>query len=439
MRTTRIWLTGLPIGLFIAFAVATVPAAAASVTTERTTVSSSGEQGNGGSFQESPSTFSRDGRFLTFDSEASNLVSGDTNGLSDAFVRDRSTGQNTRVSVSSTGEQGNDHSFDAATADGNLVAFDSFASNLVPGDTNRDEDVFVRNLTTGETTRVSLTSDGKQGQGQSFFPAISDDGRLLLFDSVARLVPEDTNRRFDVYAHDLLTGTTTLVSTSSTGGLANDDSFNDGAPSSDDRFVAFNSFASNLVPGDTNGALDVFVHDLVSGQTTRVSVSSSGEEGDGDSGAPVISANGRFVVFSSRAENLVRNDSNGVGDCFVRDLKTGKTTLVSRSSTGEEGNVRSQGSNGISGDGRFVVYQSFASNLVPNDTNGARDIFLTDRETGETIRVSISTSGAQADHNSFNATISRDAAWVGFSSDATNLVPEDTNGAADGFVRGPFG
>jgi hypothetical protein len=436
MRTTRIW---LPVGLFIAFAVATVPAAAASVTTERTTVSSSGEQGNGGSFQESPSTFSRDGQFLTFDSEASNLVSGDTNGLSDAFVRDRSTGQNTRVSVSSTGEQGNDHSFDVATADGNLVAFDSFASNLVPGDTNRDEDVFVRNLTTGETTRVSLTSDGKQGHGQSFFPAISDDGRLLLFDSVARLVPEDTNRRFDVYAHDLLTGTTTLVSTSSTGGLANDDSFNDGAPSSDDRFLAFNSFASNLVPGDTNGALDVFVHDLVSGQTTRVSVSSSGEQGDGDSGAPVISANGRFVVFSSRADNLVRNDSNGVGDTFVRDLKSGKTTLVSRSSTGEEGNVRSQGSNGISGDGRFVVYQSFASNLVPGDTNGARDIFLSDRETGETIRVSISTSGAQADHNSFNATISRDAAWVGFSSDATNLVPEDTNGAADGFVRGPFG
>src|SRR5512133_470925 len=439
MRTARNWLAGVPIGLVIALAVATVPAGAASVTTERTTVSSSGEQGNGDSFQESPSTFSPDGRFVTFDSEASNLVSGDTNGFSDAFVRDRSTGQTTRVSVSSTGEQGNDESFDAVSADGNLVAFDSFASNLVPGDTNRDQDVFVRNLTTGETTRVSLTADGKQGQGQSFFPAISDDGQLLLFDSNARLVPEDTNRHFDAYAHDLVTGKTTLVSTSSAGGLGNGDSFNDSAPSSDHRFVAFNSDASNLVPGDTNGALDVFVHDLVSGQTTRVSVSSSGQQGDGNSDyVPVISANGRFVAFSSAADNLVRNDTNGFPDCFVHDLKTGKTTLVSKSSTGEQGNDFSRGSKGISGDGRFVAYQSFASNLVPGDTNGTRDIFLTDRETAETVRVNVSTAGAQADATSLGTTISENGVWVGFTSDATNLVPGDTNGALDGFVRGPF-
>jgi hypothetical protein len=440
MRTTRIWLTGLPVGLVIAFAVATVPAGAASVTTERTTVSSSGEQGNGTSFQEGPSGLSPDGRFVTFDSEASNLVSGDTNGFIDAFVRDLSTGQTTRVSVSSTGEQGNDESNDPVSVDGNLVAFDSFASNLVAGDTNRDQDVFVRNLTTGETTRVSLTSDGKQGQGQSFFPSLSDDGRLLLFDSVARLVPEDTNKHFDVYAHDLVTGKTTLVSTTSAGGLGDGDSFDDAAPSADHRFVTFNSDATNLVPGDTNGALDVFVHDLVTGQTTRVSVSSSGEQGDGNSDyVPVISANGRFVAFSSAADNLVRNDTNGFPDLFVRDLKTGKTTLLSKSPTGDEGNNISRGNKGISSDGRFVAYQSFASNLVPGDTNGTRDIFLTDRETGQTVRVNVSTAGAQADGPSFNTSLSEDGAWVGFSSDATNLVPEDTNGASDGFVRGPFG
>ncbi len=440
---------GVPISLVIALAVvlwAALPAGATSLTTELISVSSSGQQGNGDSFP-TQGSINPDGRFVVFCSLASNLVPGDTNEAFDVFRRDRSTAQTIRVSVSSTGEQGNDFSCDpAVSADGNLVAFDSDASNLVPGDTNRNTDVFVHDVATGETIRVSVTSSGKQAQGDSFGPVISDDGQLVVFTSSARLVPGDTNRRLDVYAHDLLTGQTTLVSVSSTGGLGNDDSFTDGPTIANDRLVTFPSFASNLVPGDTNGALDVFLHDLVTGQTTRVSVSSSGQQGDGDSFAPRLSANGRFVAFSSGADNLVRHDSNGFADCFVRDLKTGKTTLVSVSSTGEQGNDNSLSSKGISADGRFVAYRSFASNLVPGDTDGGPDAFLFDRSTGQTVLASVSASGEQGVYptpdGSYNVSISEDGAWVLFGSVATNFVPGgDGNGPDNGdtYVRGPFG
>jgi len=192
--------------------------------------------------------------------------------------------------------------------------------------------------------------------------------------------------------------------------------------------------------------LDVFLHDLVSGQTTRVSVSSSGQQGDGDSFGSRLSANGRVVAFSSNADNLVRNDTNGTADAFVRDLKTGKTTLVSVSSTGEQGNDFNCCSKGISADGRFVAYRSFASNLVPGDTDGGPDVFLFDRSTGQTVMASVGANGEQGVYptpdGSYNAAISEDGAWVLFGSVATNFPPGgDMNGPENGdtYVRGPFG
>jgi len=429
-----------------------IPAGAASLTTEMVSVSSGGEQGNGDSFPSTgPTSISPNGQFVVFASSADNLVAGDTNEHFDVFRRDRSSGQTVRVSVTSSGQQGNGDSGFSGTfsisADGNLVAFDSETSNLVPGDTNRLPDVFVHDVATGETTRVSVTSSGRQAQGESFGPAISDDGRLVLFNSGARLLPEDTNRRLDVYAHDLVTGQIRLVSVSSTGQLGNDDSFVEGTPSADDRLVAFTSFASNLVPADTNDALDSLVHDLATGLTTRVSVSSSGQQGDSDSFQAHISADGRFVAFSSDADNLVRHDTNGFIDAFVRDLKTGNTSLVSKSSAGDEGNEISCCSKGISSDGRFVAYRSFASNLVSGDTNEGYDVFLFDRTNGQTVLASVSATGEQGVYSdplggSYNAAISEDGAWVLFGSIATNFPPGgDTNGPENGdtFVRGPFG
>ncbi|MDI6844046.1 MAG: Ig-like domain-containing protein [Anaerosomatales bacterium] len=341
----------------------------------RISVSSSGDQGNGGSYDPS---ISADGRYAAFCSDASNLVAGDTNGKLDVFVRDLATGTTTRVSVSSSGEEGNDYSnTPSISADGRYVTFYSFASNLVSDDTNSVHDVFVRDLASGETTRVSVSSSGVQGNSYSYDPSISADGRYVAFYSHARnLVPDDTNGADDIFVRDLATGTTTRVSVSSSGEEGNGDSY-DPCISADGRYVAFYSSASNLVAGDTNGKQDIFVRDLATGTTTRVSVSSSGEEGNGDSYDPCISADGRYAAFHSYASNLVAGDTNGTVDIFVRDLATGTTTRANVSSSRQEANGLSYHAS-ISADGRYVAFYSAASNLVPGDTNWFYDVFVRD-------------------------------------------------------------
>ncbi len=229
-------------------------------------------------------------------------------------------GTNTRASVYS--------------ADGRYVAFASFASNLVPGDTNSLTDVFVHDRQTGKTTRASVDSAGGEANGISILPAISADGRFVTFTSFAsNLVPGDTNSLTDVFVHDRQTGKTTKVSVDSAGGEANGISFNH-VISADGRFVAFTSLASNLVPGDHNGLRDIFVHDRQTGETTRVSVDSAGGEANGSSMFPAISADGRFVAFTSFAFNLVAGDHNGLRDVFVQDRQTGETTRVNADSAG---------------------------------------------------------------------------------------------------------
>jgi Tol biopolymer transport system component len=346
-------------------------------------VSTSGAQANADSYAPS---LSADGRFVAFSSYASNLVSGDTNGNLDVFVRDRQLGTTERVSVGPAGVQGNGNSStlgQAISADGRYVAFESAATNLVVGDTNGYTDVFVHDRQAGTTECASVPAAGGFGNSDSFGSTISADGRFVVFESGAsNLVHGDTNGFMDVFVRDRQSGTTERVSVDSAGGQGDGDSGDDGMPiSSDGRFVAFASAATNLVAGDTNGASDVFVHDRSSGTTARVSVGPGGTQGSGGSGQTItsMSADGRFVAFTSSAANLVASDTNGSIDAFVHDRSSGATERASLSSSGAEPNADSTWVS-ISADGRFVAFQSDASNLVSGDSNATRDIFLRDRD-----------------------------------------------------------
>jgi len=398
--------------------------------TTRVSVDSAGNQGNGNS--EFPS-ISADGRYVAFDSYASNLVPGDTNG--DVFVHDRQTSQTERISVDSAGNQGNDFSgYPSISAEGRYVAFESLAMNLVPGDANGVRDVFVHDRQTGETERVSVDSAGNQGNDGSGYSSISADGRYVAFTSWAsNLVPGDTNGYDDVFIHDRETNQTERISVDSAGNQADGSKYHPSI-TSDGRYVAFESSASSLVPGDANGAWDVFVHDRQTGQTTRISVDSAGNEGNRDSASPSISADGRYVSFDSSAYNLVDGDTNFSYDVFVHDRQTGQTERVSADSAGNQGNHAS-GIPSISADGRYVAFQSCSSNLVPDDTNDLCDVFIHDRQTGQTERVSLDSAGRQGNGNSGDPSMRGDGRNVAFSSSASNLVIDDDNGNDDVFVR----
>src|SRR5215213_4188263 len=400
--------------------------------TVRVSLNSAGGQTLGDSL--SPS-MSADGHYVAFQSAAANLVAGDTNGVDDIFLRDLQTGTIRRVSVSSSGVQGDGYSMDpTVSADGRYIAFYSFSTNLVPGDTNGTYDIFVHDIQTGLTTRISLDSNEVQANGLSHFPAISADGRYIAFFSAAtNLVSGDTNGMNDIFVRDLQSGTTVRASVSSTGAQGNN--FSSGpAISADGRYVAFYSYASNLVSGDTNGRVDIFVRDLQSGVTTRVSVDSSGLQANNDSFNPALSADGRYIAFEGNATNLVSGDTNARNDIFVHDLQTGITTRVSVSSSGTQGNNFSVSAS-ISGDGRYVTYYSGATNLVSGDTNGWDDTFVRDIQTGTTARVSVSSTGAQANNSSGSPFLSADGQTILFRAYATNLVPSDTNGMPDIFLH----
>jgi Tol biopolymer transport system component len=378
---------------------------------------------------------------VAFGNAGPGLVPGDYNGSTQIFVRDRQLGLTSCVSVDGQARIANaECATPSISADGRYIVFSSAASNLVPGDTNGVVDVFVHDQQANVTTRVSVDSSGAQQDtnlGFSDFPVISADGRFVAFSSYAtNLVPGDTNGASDVFLHDSLTGSTTLMSVSSAGAQGDLDSIHP-TISADGRYVAFESKATTLVAGDTNAAIDVFVHDCVTGITLRASVSSSGGQGNGDSVLPSLSADGRYVAFSSYASNLVPGDTNGNVDIFVHDCQTGITTMASISSSGLQGNQASAWGQ-LSTDGRFVLFASYASNLVPGDTNGAEDMFVHDMLAGATTRVSVNTAGVQGDLDSGGGSfggISADGRYVTFHSYADNLVLGDTNGVADVFLR----
>ncbi len=332
-----------------------------------------------------------------------------------------------RVSVASDGAEAERGSASLSlSADGRYAAFASEASNLVEEDTNDTWDIFVRDCQEGTTTRVSVDSKGEQGNGKCLYATISADGRYVGFSSRANnLVEGDTNRvGYDAFVHDRQTGKTTLVSLNSEGEQAKNNGESLGvfveAMSADGRYVVLVSDVKHLVAEDDELNWDVFVHDRQTGETTCVSMSPDGT-GERMSYDASISHDGRYVVFTSSSDNLVAGDTNKADDVFVHDRETGKTVRVSVSSGGDQRNGRSWDP-AISADGRYVAFASAASNLVEGDTNGKWDIFVHDCWEGTTARVSVGPEGREANGSSVSPIISANGRYVGFDSSAGNLV-----------------
>ncbi len=397
--------------------------------------------GNGpsdlGSVPSHLSQISSDGRYVTFTSGASNLVPGDNNNKTDVFVADQQTGAVTLVSVNKagTGSANAPSQRPVLSADGRYVVFDSYATDLtgIPDNNNGGTDVFERDLQSGTTTLVSINSSGTAtGSGPSSSPVVSPDGRFIAFSSNSPDLTTNSGSypygSWDVFLRDMANATTTLVSVAPDGSPGNAWSGNYHV-TPDGRYVVFQSYSSNLVSGDTNNASDIFVRDLVNGTTTLVSVNSAGTgPGNGNSINPDITPDGRYVVFESNASNLVSGDTNGATDVFVRDLLTGKTTLVSVNQAGTaSGNGTSQHPS-ISANGRYVAFDSSASNLVSGDTNGATDVFVRDLVAGTTTLVSVNSVGTvSANGTSQYPVLSPDGRYAVFESYAGNLVSSGPN------------
>ncbi|MFF8883539.1 S8 family serine peptidase [Streptomyces flaveolus] len=382
--------------------------------TDRVSLTPQGSQANGDAWWPDVSD---DGQVVAFASPASNLVAEDTNGTFDIFVTDRSKQTTQRVSVASDGTEGDDFSLSPTlSADGRYVGFNSAATGLVPGDTNRLTDAFVHDRTTGVTERVSVATDGTAANGLSSAPSLSADGRYAVFNSDAdNLVAGDTNNATDVFLHDRRTGTTVRVSRADDGTPA-DGGSREQSISADGRYVAYQSTAGNLVPGDTDGTTDVFVYDRMTDTTTLV---------DGPAGAntgPQISGDGRVVAYD--------ND----WQLYVHDLRTGKSERVSVSSGGESADGWAYAPS-LSADGTKVAFYSDAANLSPGDTNGRSDVFVRDRQAGTTTLVSGGLEDTEGDGASDLPSLSGDGRYVAFESTSANLVGDDTNRHSDIFVH----
>jgi Tol biopolymer transport system component len=416
------------LALCMSLAHAAIPALAQ--TTTRVSIGPAGQQGNGPSGLNGIA-LSADGNVAAFQTAALNFAPGHNGGV---FVRDLAGGTTVAASVSDDGMHAAGSYAPSLSSDGRYVAFHSDGANLVPGDTNLASDVFVRDLASQRTTRVSVTSSGDQAMGFSSVPSISSDGRFVAFESAAgNLGRLPGSAMIHVYVHDRLTGTTTLVSR---GSLGNQATLNCTAPviSGDGRFVAFVSADANLVGDDTNRASDVFVHDVGRGTTARVSVTTSGMQASGISVSPAMSPDGRFVAFSSTAGNLAPGDTNNVDDVFVYDRAELVLHRVSVASNGMQANGRSI-TPSISADGRFVAFRSEATNLVAGDTNGASDVFVHDRETGATTRQSVSGTCRQSAGAGTTPVISGSGGRLLFLSREADLVAGDTNLTWDVFLR----
>jgi Tol biopolymer transport system component len=413
--------------------------------------------GNFGSY--SPS-ISGDGRYVAFSSDATNLVASDVNGKRDVFVVDRTAGTTALVSTAGSSGAANDASdLPSISSDGRYVAFESKASNLVLQDSNGVADVFVRDLVGGNTIRVSTDSDGEAGTKPSSSSSLSGDGRYVAFQSNANLASGCDTDSARVFVKDLATGATVLASIDASGNpsvgflgsISGDGRFvafasgNDsfvrdmaggglvsldggfygsswGAPtlSGDGRYVVFGSTASGLVPDDTDTAVDLFRYDLLGGTTARVTGAGSNPR------SPTVSSDGRYVAFED-----VRGDM--IADVFVKDMVEGTARRVATECGGYAPGLYQLGVPCISDDGRFVAYQSPSNTMASPDTNNAADVFLANCATGEVSLTSErwgdSSMSGGGNGDSSLASVSSDGRYVTFLSRASDLGVADANGS----------
>ncbi|MCA1591401.1 MAG: DUF4214 domain-containing protein [Acidobacteria bacterium] len=454
-----------------------------------TLVSVNRDRTGGGNESSRDPAISADGRYVAFVSHASDLVANDTNNQSDVFVRDLVEKKTTLVSVNRAGtdsSKGAPTLFNGAplnpgflsfwplmSTDGRRIVFLSYADDLVENDTNNALDIFVRDMQTGVTSCVSVNRAGVPSGNRNeahvsehevlggffrFEPVISADGRFVAFQSDSNdLVDNDTlcviacnglNGLSDVFIRDLVENKTTLVSVNRVGTNGGNSGSGNPVISADGRFVAFQSFATDLVDNDTTSQRDIYVRDMAKGQTTLVSVNRAGTNGGGNginSRDPRISGNGRFVAFSSPATDLAPNKNDVlVQDVFVRDLATGMTTLVSVNRSGND-NGRPLNTNSspqaLSHDGRFIVFTGNANDLVVNDNNGnspggGHDVFVRDLAIGTTYPLNLNLAGSISNSGGLEqGRISADGRTLVFESPVSDLVENDKNNTWDVFAR----
>jgi Tol biopolymer transport system component len=383
--------------------------------------------GNGRS---SDSILNADGRFLMFQSDATNLVDGDTNGLPDTFLKDMTTGSLSIVPIATANQNSVNFVSLALSADGRYVSFSTDASNLVPGDTNNASDVFLRDLQTGTVSLVSahaLNLPSLTANGDSNHPTISADGRYVVFESNALNLPVQPGNPYGyIYRKDLASGTITLIS-SGAAGPANGGS---GWPamSPDGRYVAFLSSATNLVSSQPSQT-GIFVKDLQTGNIVLASTDSAGQSYNPVPGF-AIGPNGRYLAFEGYGIGTVTSLPDYAPDyLYLKDLQTGAISTLSTD--------RGRGQNfepNFSSDGHYLAFMSRDANLVPGDTNNSFDVFIKDLQTGTITLVSTGASG-QGNGDSYLPSLSGDGHLVAFVSDASNLVPGDTNGRPDVFLK----
>lgn len=391
---------------------------------------------------------SPDGRFVIFYSAANNLTPGGNNGQRQLYLRDRTTGQVEMISVANDGSPGNGEtgftSFfppwpapPVMTPDCRYVAFTSASSNLVAGDNNGVFDVFVRDRVAGTTELVSLATDGTQVTSFAAGPAISADGRFIAFYTKTRLVVTDTNFASDIYVRDRVAGTTERI----TAGPTQINQFDcwDPVMTPDGRYVAFHS-GSIFSDTDSNGANDIYLRDRQTNAIEHISRASDGTGANGTCYSPSISDDGRYVAFGSASTNLTpRNGkpTGKTGDAYVRDRSLGTTERVSVTSAGTETNENSGINNAtgdyagavqISADGRYVAFGSWSSNMVPGDANGTMDVYVHDRETAATERVSVTSTGGDPETGATFYSMATGGRYFAMQSESENMIAADPGG-----------
>lgn len=383
-------------------------------------------------------SISQDGRYIAFGSNSTHLVSGDTNGKWDIFVKDMQTGNVVRANTSSSGAQmttGFTYGEAKISANGKYVAFAASDPGLVTGDSNGYQDVFVKNLVTGDIQIATLTNSGGQSNASTQQFNISADGRYVVFISAAsNLVTGDTNGKQDVFVRDMVNGTTTLISKSASGTLANGNSNGYPTISCDGAYVAFIANASNLVANDTNGQSDVFLVNRLDGAVTDVTLAANSEM---NLGIPQLSCDGSTLLFTSAASNLVSGDTNGLTDLFAYSIREGTFERINVSSSGAQATTYSVSptnpSQYMNFDGQKVVFETVDSGMVSGDTNAAMDIFIRDRAAGTTERLSMRNATTQTTVGSDSAAISADGNYALFMTNDSGIVAGDTNGLSDLF------